>query len=98
MKRKRIRGDKLMKIVVTGGGTGGHIYTALAFINHLKRVNRQGEVLYIGTQNGMECQPVSKQGISFRSIDAQRLCRRMSLEIFQAFYQFFNSFKEAKKI
>lgn len=40
-----------MKIVVSGGGTGGHIYPALALIREIQKENKNAEVLYIGTQN-----------------------------------------------
>ena len=43
-----------MRVLVTGGGTGGHIYPALAVIRALQEVDDQLEVLYIGTEKGLE--------------------------------------------
>ena len=40
-----------MNIVVSGGGTGGHIYPALALIREIKKENKNANFLYIGTQN-----------------------------------------------
>ena len=43
-----------MKMIVSAGGTGGHIYPALAIINKFKEKEPDLEVLYIGTHNRME--------------------------------------------
>lgn len=43
-----------MKIILSGGGTGGHIYPALALIRRLKEVNPSVEIMYIGTEKGLE--------------------------------------------
>ena len=51
-----------MKFVVTGGGTGGHIYPALAVASALKSEDPKCEVLYIGGTNGMEAQIVQARG------------------------------------
>ena len=45
---------KLMKIIVSAGGTGGHIYPALAIINKIKEKEPNSEILYIGTKDRME--------------------------------------------
>ena len=39
-----------MKILVTGGGTGGHIYPALSFVEHVKKEAPATEFLYVGTE------------------------------------------------
>ena len=44
-----------MKAIVTGGGTGGHIYPAIAIADELKRRYPDAEILYVGTEHGM-CQ------------------------------------------
>ena len=40
-----------MKVVISAGGTGGHIYPALAIINKIKEKEPNSEFLYIGTHN-----------------------------------------------
>lgn len=52
-----------MKILVTGGGTGGHIYPALSFVEHVKKEAPATEFLYVGTENGLESQIVPKAKI-----------------------------------
>lgn len=58
-----------MRIVVSAGGTGGHIYPALAIIDKLKEQVSNLEVLFIGTKNRMESDIVPKRGIPFYGID-----------------------------
>ena len=43
-----------MKIAVSGGGTGGHIYPALALIRQIQKEHNDAEFLYIGTEKGLE--------------------------------------------
>ncbi len=58
-----------MRIVVSAGGTGGHIYPALAVIDKLKSKHKDLEVLYIGTKNRMESELIPKRGIPFKGIE-----------------------------
>ena len=54
-----------MKIIVTAGGTGGHIYPALAIINKFKEKDPATEVIYVGTHDRMEKDIVPKYGIKY---------------------------------
>lgn len=57
-----------MKLVVSGGGTGGHIYPGLAVIEFLLDMLPRARVLYVGTAEGMEADIVPKQGIEFARV------------------------------
>ena len=58
-----------MKVVVSAGGTGGHIYPALAVLEKLKKENKNLEVLYIGTKNRMESEIIPKRGFEYVGIE-----------------------------
>ena len=58
-----------MKIIVSAGGTGGHIYPALAIINKLQKEIKDLDVLYIGTHNRMEKELIPKRGIKYEEIE-----------------------------
>lgn len=60
-----------MKVLVTGGGTGGHIYPALAIIEEIKRQVPSAEFLYVGTRTGLEHEIVVKAGIPFEIIEVK---------------------------
>ncbi len=58
-----------MNIIVTAGGSGGHIYPALAIIDEFKRHEKNLNVLYIGTHNRMEKDIVPQKNIPYESIE-----------------------------
>lgn len=57
-----------MRYLITGGGTGGHIYPALSIAAALKEQDPQAEILYVGTRTGREAQIVPRAGIPFKTI------------------------------
>jgi len=57
-----------MRIVVSAGGTGGHIYPALAILDKLKKTEKNLEVLYIGTKTRMESELIPNRGIPYEGI------------------------------
>lgn len=69
-----------MKIIVSGGGTGGHIYPALTLIDAIKLKRPDTEFLYVGTQRGLEADIVPKAGINFTALKLEGgLERRFTL-------------------
>ena len=71
-----------MNIIVSGGGTGGHIYPALTIIQAVKELDGSANFLYVGTNHGLEADIVPREGIRFEAIDLQGLERRFTLENF----------------
>ena len=86
-----------MRILVTGGGTGGHIYPALAIVRALKQIDDNLEVLYIGTERGLEREIVEREGIPFKHIEVAGFRRSLSLENVKTVVKFLRSLKIAKK-
>lgn len=87
-----------MKILVTGGGTGGHIYPAIALINYVKEQEPNAEFMYVGTKDGLENTIVPKYGIPFETIDIQGFRRSLSPQNVKTVYLFLSSISKAKKI
>lgn len=87
-----------MKILVTGGGTGGHIYPALAFIRYVKKIDPDAEFLYVGTHRGLENKIVPETGISFKTIKIQGFKRKISMDNIQTLSLFMKSLKRSKEI
>lgn len=60
-----------MKIIVSGGGTGGHIYPALTLIDAVKKKMPNAEFWYVGTKQGLESDIVPKAGINFTALSLE---------------------------
>ena len=87
-----------MRVIVAAGGTGGHIYPALAIIERIKKKNKKCEVLYLGTTDRMEKDIVPKRGIPFRGLEIKGLDRKHILNNFSVLKKFFRAIRDAKDI
>ncbi len=87
-----------MRVIVTGGGTGGHIYPAMAVAKGLLERLNNLEVLYVGTREGMEAKLVSENGLEFMGISGKGLPRKMSIETFQTVFFNVKALWETKKV
>ncbi|MBS4172427.1 undecaprenyldiphospho-muramoylpentapeptide beta-N-acetylglucosaminyltransferase [Bacillus sp. FJAT-49736] len=87
-----------MKVIISGGGTGGHIYPALALIRTIKKEHPNTEFLYIGTQKGLESSIVTRENIPFKSIHITGFKRSLSLENFKTIFRFLKGVRECKKV
>lgn len=67
-----------MRVIVSGGGTGGHIYPALAIAERILEEIPGSEVLYIGCDNGLENNIVPQTAIPFKTISAKGLPRKLT--------------------
>ncbi|WP_342430513.1 undecaprenyldiphospho-muramoylpentapeptide beta-N-acetylglucosaminyltransferase [Neobacillus sp. FSL H8-0543] len=88
-----------MKIVVSGGGTGGHIYPALALIREIqKESNINAEFLYIGTKNGLESTLVPRERIPFKAIHITGFKRKLSIDNIKTVVRFFTGVRDSKRM
>ena len=87
-----------MRAIVCGGGTGGHIYPALAIINKIKEKEPNSEFLYIGTHNRMEKDIIPKYDIDYVGIEMYGLKRKLSISNVKTLYCYMNAFKKCKKV
>lgn len=87
-----------MKIVVSGGGTGGHIYPALALIREIQKENKDAEFLYIGTEQGLEGKLVPRENIPFKSIHISGFKRKLSVDNIKTVYRFIKGVADSKKM
>lgn len=87
-----------MRVIISAGGTGGHIYPALAIINKIKEKEPDSEFLYIGTHNRMEKDIVPSKGIPFESIEMYGFNKKHLLKNFKTVKCLMQSFKKCKKL
>lgn len=87
-----------MKYVLTGGGTGGHIYPALAIAKEIQRQDKDAEILYIGTEKGLEADLVPKAGLKFKTVRVKGLPRKINKDFFKSIWELLNGLREANRI
>ncbi len=79
-----------MRILITGGGTGGHIYPALAIANRLRE--EKHEILFVGAEGALDREIITREGFTFKSIPVLPLKRRFSFFIFKFGIKFIMGF------
>ena len=92
-----------MRVIITAGGTGGHIYPALAILNKIKEKEPNSKFLYIGTHNRMEKDIVPNAGYDYEELeiygfsksDIKRDIKNISL-IYKAYQKCLKIMKEFK--
>jgi len=87
-----------MRILMSGGGTGGHIYPAITIIRAIQKENRSCEVLFIGTQGGLESDIIPKEGFDFSTIDVRGFERRLSMRNVHTVIKAIGSVWQSRKI
>lgn len=68
-----------MRVIITAGGTGGHIYPALAIVDEIKKQEPNSEFIYIGTHNRMEKDIVPEKGIKYVGLEIYGLSTSLKL-------------------
>ena len=87
-----------MKIVMSCGGTGGHIYPAIAIADKIREHHPEAEILFIGTKKGMENSLVPAAGYEIKGIDARGFDRKHLAENFKTLHTFFEGTREVGRI
>lgn len=87
-----------MRVIISAGGTGGHIYPALAMINKIKEEEPNSEFIYIGTHNRMEKDLIPSLGIPYEAIEITGFIRKITLDNFKTLFRFLRARKRCLKI
>ena len=85
----------MKKIVLTGGGTAGHVTPNIAMFPALKAAGY--EILYVGSKKGMEKQMIEKEGIPYKGISSGKLRRYFDLKNFIDPFKVVHGYFEAKR-
>lgn len=87
-----------MRVIISAAGTGGHINPGIAIANKIKEKEPNSEIIFVGTDRGLENDLVPRAGYELKHINAYGFDRTISLDNIRKMYQTFHSIKEAKKI
>ena len=89
---------KAPKIIISGGGTGGHIFPAIAIANALKNINKDIEILFVGAEGRMEMQKVPAAGYKIEGLWISGLQRKLTWSNLSFPFKVISSLWKAKKI
>ncbi|MBQ7812528.1 MAG: undecaprenyldiphospho-muramoylpentapeptide beta-N-acetylglucosaminyltransferase [Bacteroidales bacterium] len=87
-----------IKAIISGGGTGGHIFPALSIANKLKELNPETEILFVGAEGRMEMEKVPAAGYEIVGLPVAGLQRKLTLSNFALPFKVIRSVSMAKKI
>jgi len=87
-----------VNILISGGGTGGHIYPAIAIANELKKRHADANFLFVGAQDRMEMEKVPQAGYSIKGLWITGLQRKLTLKNLLFPLKLIHSLYNAKKI
>ena len=91
-------GYKKIRAIISGGGTGGHIFPALSIANKLKELNPETEILFVGADGRMEMERVPAAGYKIVGLPVAGLQRKLTLSNFALPFKVIKSIRMAKKV
>ena len=87
-----------LKIIISGGGTGGHIFPAIAIANALKKLRPDTEFLFVGAKGRMEMTKVPEAGFEIVGLPIMGLQRKLTVKNFKFPFMLLKSMKMARSI
>jgi len=87
-----------MRVIMTGGGTGGHIYPAIAIADKIVERTQDSEILFVGTKKGLEGNLVPRHGYDIKFITVSGINRRNMVKNIKVLKDYNKGKKQAKKI
>ncbi|ATA89691.1 undecaprenyldiphospho-muramoylpentapeptide beta-N-acetylglucosaminyltransferase [Capnocytophaga stomatis] len=88
----------MKRFIISGGGTGGHIYPAIAIANEIKRRLPDAEILFVGAENRMEMQKVPQAGFPIKGLWISGLQRKLTFDNLMFPLKLASSLWKARKI
>lgn len=87
-----------MKVLLSGGGTGGHVYPAVAIANKIKENNPDCEILFVGTEKGIESEIVPKYGYELKTVTVQGFRRKIDFENVKRVFKLCKGLEQSRRI
>jgi UDP-N-acetylglucosamine--N-acetylmuramyl-(pentapeptide) pyrophosphoryl-undecaprenol N-acetylglucosamine transferase len=90
--------EKTLKIIISGGGTGGHIFPAISIANALREINPEMDILFVGAEGKMEMEKVPVAGYKILGLPVVGFHRELTLKNLSFPFKLIKSLKLASKI
>lgn len=87
-----------MRVLISGGGTGGHIFPAISIANEVRRRYPEAEILFVGAENRMEMERVPEAGYEIIGLPVMGFDRKRIWRNFKVLLKLFGSMNKAKRI
>ncbi len=87
-----------MRVIVAAAGTGGHINPGLAIANKIKQEEKDSEIIFIGTNRGLENDLVPRAGYELKTIEAYGLSKKLSIDNIKKMCKTLGATSKARKI
>lgn len=87
-----------MKVIIAAAGTGGHINPGIAIANKIKTQEPNSEIIFVGTDRGLETDLVPRAGYELKTLDAHGMERKLTLSNLKSLYKTIRSMGKAKKM
>ena len=87
-----------VRVIISGGGTGGHIFPAVSIAGAIKEKLPNAEILFVGAEGRMEMEKVPAAGYKIIGLPIQGLYRSFTLKNIKVIAQAISSLRKAKKI
>lgn len=90
--------QKHKKVIISGGGTGGHIFPAISIANALRRIDSETEILFVGAEGRMEMEKIPAAGYRIIGLPVAGLYRSLTLKNFSVLIKLLKSLRKARKV
>ena len=87
-----------LRVIISGGGTGGHIFPAISIANALKQKDSNTEILFVGAEGKMEMEKVPAAGYKIIGLPVRGFQRKLTFQNITFFYKLLVSIVKARKI
>jgi len=99
MKEKKYMSlQKHKRVIISGGGTGGHIFPAISIANALRKIDPQIDILFVGAEGRMEMEKIPAAGYRIVGLPVAGLYRSFTLKNFKVLLKLFRSLRIAKRV
>jgi UDP-N-acetylglucosamine--N-acetylmuramyl-(pentapeptide) pyrophosphoryl-undecaprenol N-acetylglucosamine transferase len=96
--KKSMNQQKHKRIILSGGGTGGHIFPAISIANALRAIDPEVEILFVGAEGRMEMEKIPAAGYQIVGLPVSGLQRKLTLKNIKVLINLFKSLHLARRV
>jgi UDP-N-acetylglucosamine--N-acetylmuramyl-(pentapeptide) pyrophosphoryl-undecaprenol N-acetylglucosamine transferase len=98
MKEKKYMSRQNHRVIISGGGTGGHIFPAISIANAIRKIDPGIEILFVGAEGRMEMEKIPAAGYKITGLPVAGLIRSFTLKNLKVILKLFKSLRKAREV